>query len=100
MPFLKRFILWLLLSLPVSTLVGAAFSAYLGEGSELDRFTSGANGAIAGAWAGFAGALAAAGTVTLYRDKLKGAGGSPFLTGLIVSYGLIIASLVLLRIAA
>ena len=96
MPFIKRFVLWLILSLPVAIGAGAAFSAFLGEGSDLDRFTSAGNGAIAGAW--IALATVAAGTTTVAHAKLKDAGGSRFLTELVVSYGLIIAALLLLRL--
>lgn len=96
MPFIKRFALWLVLSLPVGIGAGAVFSAFLGDGADLDRFTSAGNGAIAGAWVGLIGALAAAATTTVARARLKDAGGSQFFTGLIVSYGLIIAALLLL----
>ncbi len=98
MPFIKRFVLWLILSLPVAIGAGAAFSAFLGEGSDLDRFTSAGNGAIAGAWIALVGATVAAGTTTVAHAKLKDAGGSRFLTELVVSYGLIIAALLLLRL--
>jgi hypothetical protein len=98
--FTKRFILWLLLSLPVGIGIGAAFSAFLGEGSDLDRFTSAGNGGLAGAWTALIGATAAAGTTTMARAKLKAAGGSEFLTGLFVSFGLIVAALGLLRLLA
>jgi hypothetical protein len=97
-PFVKRFVLWLLLSLPVGIGIGAAFSAFLGEGAEFDRFTSAGNGATAGVWTALVGAIAAAATTTVARVRLKEAGGSQFLTGLIVSYGLIIAALLLLRL--
>jgi hypothetical protein len=95
-PFVKRFMLWLLLSLPAGIGTGALISALLGEGAELDRFTSAGNGAIAGVWAGLLGALAAAATTTVAQVRLKRAGGSLFVTGLIVSYGLIIIALLLL----
>ena len=98
MPFIKRFILWLLMSLPVGIGVGAVFSAYVGEGSDLDRFTAAGNGAIAGAWIALVGAGAAAATTTAARARLKAAGGSEFLSGLVVSYGLIVVALLLLRL--
>ena len=96
MPLVKRFLLWLLLSLPVGIGVGAGISAFLGEGAELDRFTSAGNGAIAGAWTALVGAIGAAVTTTVAQVRLKKANGSLFLTGLIVSYGLIIFALLLL----
>ena len=96
MQFVKRLVLWLLLSIPVGIGMGAAVSAFLGEGAELDRFTSAGNGAIAGAWTALVGAIAAAATTTAAQVRLKRAGASLFVTGLIVSYGLITVALLLL----
>ncbi len=96
MSFTKRFVLWLVLSLPVGMAAGAALSAFFGDGADLDRFTSAGNGAIAGAWTALVGAVVAAATTSVARARLKEAGGSEFLTGLSVSYGLIIIALALL----
>lgn len=85
--FVRQTMLWLLLSLPVGLGAGAAVSALLGTNADIDRFTAGFNGAIAGALIALIGALTAAGTNTIAYDRLKAAGGSPFLTGLAISYG-------------
>jgi drug/metabolite transporter (DMT)-like permease len=96
MAFLKREIAWLLASLPVGIALGAAASAYFGEDAALDHLTSAANGAQAGAWLALVGATAAAATTVLTRDRLRRAGGSEVLTGVIVSLGTIIAGLAML----
>jgi hypothetical protein len=97
-PFVKRLVLWLFLSLPVGMLAGAVFSAFLGDNAAQDRFTAAGNGVLAGAWTGVIGAFAAAATTTISRARLKEAGGSQFLTGLFVSFGLIVAALLLLLV--
>ena len=94
--FIKRLVIWLLLSLPVGIAFGAGFSAYLGDGADLDRFTAAGNGGIAGAWLGLLGAVSAATTTTIAHDRLKGARASEFLTGLVVSYGLLLMGTLLL----
>ena len=94
--FVKRVMLWVLISLPVGIAVGALVSAVWGEDADIDRFTSAFNGAVSGAWIGLVGAFAAAATNTIAHDRLKVAGGSEFLTGLAVSYGLITIALALL----
>ena len=96
MAFLKGEIAWLLVSLPLGIALGAAASSYLGEDAALDRLTSAANGAQAGAWLALVGATAAAATAVLTRDVLRRAGGSEVLTGAIVSLGTIIAGLAML----
>lgn len=88
--------LWVLISLPVGMAAGALVSAVWGENAEIDRFTAAFNGTVSGAWIGLVGAFAAAITNTIARDRLKAAGGSEFLTGLAVSYGLIAIALALL----
>ena len=95
--FTKLLIGWLFLSEPVGIAVGAGFSAMYGEGATTDRFTSAVNGALAGAWLALFGALMAATTITVARERLKAAGASNLLTGVIVSYGLIVTGLLLLR---
>ena len=94
--FIKRAMLWVLLSLPVGIAAGALVSMYWGEDADIDRFTSAFNGGLSGAWIAVVGALAAAGTTTIAHDRLRAVGGSEFLTGLTVSYGLIAISLGLL----
>lgn len=96
--FIKGFVLWLMLSVPVGLAAGAVFSAFLGQGSEIDRFTAAGNGAIVGAWVGLVAAAAAAATTTLARPRLKNVGGSQLITGLFVSLGFIIGALGLLRL--
>ena len=96
--FIKGFVLWLILSVPIGLAVGAVFSAFLGQGAEIDRFTAAGNGAIAGAWIGLVAAWAATTTTTLARPRLKNVGGSELVTGLLVSIGFIIGALGLLRL--
>ena len=97
--FIKRLIGWTFLSLPVGVGAGALVSAYWGEGSDVDRLTSAANGAWAGGGIALVGAWMAAATTAAARDRLKSIGGSELLTGAVVSYGLIIVALGLLYVA-
>ena len=94
--FIKRAILWVFLSLPVGMGAGALVSLFWGEDADIDRLTAAFNGALSGAWIALVGAFAAAVTNTVAHDRLKAAGGSDFLTGLTVSYGLIAIALGLL----
>lgn len=94
--FVKLAVLWVLLSVPVGIGAGSLASAYLGDNAEIDRFTAAFNGGLSGAWIGLVGAFAAAATNTVAHDRLTAARGSQFLTGLIVSYGLIAVALGLL----
>lgn len=88
--YIKRLAIWLVPSLIIGIAFGAGFSAYWGDGADLDRFTAAGNGGIAGAWLGLFGALGAAGTTAYARDRLRQARGSEFLTGSFVSLGLIV----------
>ena len=94
--FLKRLVLWLVLSLPVGIAAGALVSLYFGERAELDSFTAMANGGLTGAWLGLLGGVGAAATTAISRDRLREAGGSECITGAVVSYGLIAIALVIL----
>lgn len=97
--FLKRFAIWLPLSIPVGILAGGAFSALVPEDAILDLQTAAVNGALAGAGLALIGAWVAAGTTALMRDTLRRAGASEFMTGVIISYGVIAAGLLLLEYA-
>ena len=97
--FLKRFVIWLVLSLPVGVVVGGAFSVFVPEDGALDQRTSVVNGALAGAGLALIGAWAAAGTTAVTRESLKRAGASEFMTGAVISYGLVISGLLLLEFA-
>jgi hypothetical protein len=94
--FTKQAILWIFLSLPAGVAAGALVSAFWGQNSDIDRFTAAFNGGLSGAWIALIGAFAAAGTNAVAHDRLKAAGGSWFLTGLVISYGLIATTLGLL----
>ncbi len=96
---LKRFVGWLVLSLPVAVAAGIPISIFYGQDGTLDRYTSGFNGAVAGAWLGVLGALSASIVTVLTRDRLRAAGGSEILTGALVSYGLISIGFALLLLA-
>ncbi len=95
--FIKRLAIWLLLTLPVGVAAGALFSAFVPEDADLDRFTSAVNGAWVGAGLASIGAWSAAATTTVMRGTLRQAGGSEFLTGAVISYGLVIVGLLLLE---
>ena len=97
--FVKRFVLWLVLSLPVGILAGAGLAAYYGENANIDRLTSAVNGALSGGGIAIVGAWTAAATTSITHDRLQRAGGSEVLTGAVVSYGLILVALLLLLVA-
>ena len=99
-PFIKRLILWLVLSAPVGIGAGALVSIYFADGADLDTFTAAGNGVLTGLSLGVFGAVAAAATNTIARRQLREAGGSECITGAIVSYGLIGIGLVLLALLA
>ncbi|MEE8518867.1 MAG: hypothetical protein V3S98_07060 [Dehalococcoidia bacterium] len=97
--FIKRLVIWLFLSMPVGIVIGGAFSAFVPEDAAVDRRTSVVNGARAGAGLALIGAWVAAGTTAITRGTLKRVGGSEFMTGAIISYGVVIAGLLLLEFA-
>jgi len=97
--YIKRFAIWLPPSLITGIAFGAGFSAYFGDGADLDRFTAAGNGSIAGAWLGLFGAMGAAGTTGYARDRLRSVRGSEFQSGLVVSAGLIVVGTLLLWVA-
>ena len=99
MALLKRLIIWTLIALPLGIGIGAGVSSLWGEDADIDRATSGYNGAVAGFWLGLIGALAAAITTRIARDALRRAGGSELLTGAVIVLGLLVAGLGLLTLA-
>lgn len=94
--FLKRFIIWLILSMPIAIGVSVLASLYLGTLGQMDKFTAAGNGVLTGAWLGFFGAWGAAGTTAIARDRLREVRGSECLTGAVVSYGLTVVAILLL----
>ena len=99
MALLKRLIIWTLIALPLGIGIGAGVSSLWGEDADIDRATSGYNGAVAGFWLGLIGALAAAITTRIARNALRRAGGSELLTGAVIVLGLLAAGLGLLTLA-
>ena len=98
--FVRKLVLWLVLSLPVGIAAGAGIAAFFGEDADIDRLTSAVNGALSGAGIALIGAWTAAGTTAITHDRLQRARGSELLTGAVVSYGLIAVALLLLLFAA
>lgn len=93
---IKGLVVWLLASLPVGIVLGVVASAFLPADAAVDRSTAAFNGLLAGTQLALLGGIAAAVTTTVSRDTLKAAGGSEFVTGAIVTYGVIIIGLLLL----
>ncbi len=88
MKMLRRLLLWLLLSVPLGTVVGTLLAyADTDSGSYL-RGSVMVSGGIIGAELGILGGAMAALTTTVFGGVLRRAGGSAFLTGLVVAGGL------------
>ncbi len=93
----RRLVLWLVLAMPVGIVAGTAI-AFLDSGTD-DFFRAVAivgGGAIGGTLA-VGGALAATATTVIGRGALRRTGGSEFLAGAIVAYGVIVVGLLLAR---
>jgi len=85
-PFLKRFLIWLLLSLPVGAIAGGVVTWSQTIPGDFFRTTYIVGGIARGVYAASFGAFMAAITTTLGRHALRRASGSELLTGIIISY--------------
>ena len=88
MKMLRRLLLWLLLSVPLGAVAGTLI-AYVDAGSaNYLRGSMMVSGGIIGVELGILGGAMAALTATVFGNVLRRAGGSVFLTGLVVAGGL------------
>ncbi len=95
---IKGLLVWLLASLPVGMGLGALVSAYVPADAVVSRSTAAMNGVGAGAELALLGAIVAAVTTHVSRGTLQRAGGSEFVTGAVITYGLIVIGLLVLLI--
>ncbi len=96
---LRRFALWLLLTVPPAAAAGFVVTLLATDVTALNRTQTVVGGAVLGAALAAVGAIAATATTLLGRGALRRAGGSEFLTGAIVSYGAVALGLLLARLA-
>lgn len=97
MRFVKRLIVWLVLTVPLSAFAGWLVAVRQTDAGDFRRSGFVLSGALIGMWLGVLGAVMAAATTAIARDRLRRAGASECLTGAVVSYGTVAAGLLLFR---
>lgn len=97
MRFVKRLIVWLVLSVPPGAFAGWLVAWRQTDVGDFRRSGFILGSMLAGLWVGVLGAVMAATTTTIARDWLRRAGASECLTGAVVSYGTVAAGLFLFR---
>ena len=88
MKVIKRLLRWLLLSVPVAAVAGTLLALFDTDSRSYLRGSVAVSGGIIGVGLGILGGTMATLTTTVFEGTLQRAGGSRFLTGLMVSGGL------------
>ena len=95
--YIRRFALWLLLTLPVGVLAGGVFTLLESDTNDFFRAAEIAGGALIGGVLAVFGSAAATVTTLAGRGALRRTGGSELLSGAIVAYGVVVIGLLLAR---
>ena len=95
--YIRRFALWLGLTLPVGVLAGGIFTLWESDTADFFRAAEIAGGLLIGGVLAVFGAAVATATTLAGRGALRRSGGSELLTGAIVAYGVVIIGLLLAR---
>lgn len=93
----RRYVLWLVLTTPIGVLAGGLLALLESDTNDFFRAAEIVGGAIIGGVLALFSAAIATVTTLLGGGVLQRAGGSDFLTGVVLSYGVLVIGLLMAR---